>query len=234
MRLRLRACTAIERTLARGKPAADALASLQALLVDEESQPLFLHGARGMRIEMYDSTLAIADGQTSMNGIPARAAPLVLHSIRASMVHVPTIVVEAAKHPVEELAPELRRTMPDRAALPYYYRTDILPIVEKFAEDLGSGQIRSQTMLRCTIAALAAERYRRANGRLQASLAELVPAYLHAVPVDPFDRQPLRYRKTDDGVVIYSVGSDHADNRGELDRANGYGHGSDIGVQLWQ
>ena len=56
-------------------------------------------------------------------------------------------------------------------------------------------------------AAVAIERWRLAHpGRLPDTLAELVPAYLAAVPLDPYDGQPVRYKKLPVGYVVYSVG----------------------------
>jgi hypothetical protein len=43
-------------------------------------------------------------------------------------------------------------------------------------------------------------------------LDELVPSLLPAVPTDPFDDRPLRYRRTGDGWIIWSVGSDLKDD----------------------
>ncbi len=62
--------------------------------------------------------------------------------------------------------------------------------------------------------ALAASRYRLAHGRLPDRIEDLVPEYLPAVPRDPFDGLPLRYRRTDEGAIIYSVGPDGVDNGG--------------------
>jgi hypothetical protein len=53
------------------------------------------------------------------------------------------------------------------------------------------------------------------RGRLPDTLAELVPAYLDAVPLDPFDGKPLRYSRAK--KVIYSVGADLADAGGSVD-----------------
>jgi hypothetical protein len=74
---------------------------------------------------------------------------------------------------------------------------------------------------------LAVERYRRANrGAAPASLDALVPAFLTAVPEDPFSAapgEPIRYRREPDAYVIYSIDSNRRDDGGEL-----YGHGAAV------
>ncbi len=62
--------------------------------------------------------------------------------------------------------------------------------------------------------ALAVERYRLAEGHLPESLENLVPAYMEAVPKDPFDGRRLRYFTPEKGFVVYSVGDDLTDNGG--------------------
>ncbi|UCE46244.1 MAG: hypothetical protein JSW47_11535, partial [Phycisphaerales bacterium] len=64
-------------------------------------------------------------------------------------------------------------------------------------------------------AALAIQRYRLATARLPGRLADLVPAYLDAVPRDPFDGNELRYKKLDPGFVVYSIGDDLSDDGGK-------------------
>ena len=68
--------------------------------------------------------------------------------------------------------------------------------------------------LRVMRAALAVEGCRLKHGRLPASLKDLVPEYIKAVPVDPFDGKPLRYRKLKKGFVVYSVGRNGRDDGG--------------------
>jgi hypothetical protein len=64
-------------------------------------------------------------------------------------------------------------------------------------------------------AALAIERFRLANNnRLPATLDALVPDYCSSAPRDPFDEQPLRYKKLGRGYVVYSIGADGVDNGG--------------------
>lgn len=69
---------------------------------------------------------------------------------------------------------------------------------------------RAEARTRCTIAALAAERFRQAQDpkRWPKALAELCPEFLANVPDDPYTGKPLQLRVADDGIVIYSVGLD--------------------------
>jgi hypothetical protein len=69
---------------------------------------------------------------------------------------------------------------------------------------------------------IAVERYRNARGGIPEKLSDLVPAYLPAVPLDPWDGKPLRYKKLDKGYVIYSVGSDRKDDGGSADPERGF------------
>ncbi len=70
------------------------------------------------------------------------------------------------------------------------------------------------THVRLATTAIAAERFRLENGRLPENLNELVPQFLSAVPIDPFDGGSLRYHRLAKGYVIYSVGSDGHDDGG--------------------
>jgi hypothetical protein len=88
-----------------------------------------------------------------------------------------------------------------------------------------------------TIAAIALERYRLQHGHYPPALAQLVPAYLPQIPLDPMDGRPLRYRlKPDNDYTLYSVGQNGRDDRGnpamhDPTRQFRPGEGLDI---LWQ
>jgi hypothetical protein len=61
--------------------------------------------------------------------------------------------------------------------------------------------------LRSARIALAIERFRISHDRhLPQTLAELTPFGSSGVPIDPFDGQPLRYKKLTSGYVVYSIG----------------------------
>jgi hypothetical protein len=68
--------------------------------------------------------------------------------------------------------------------------------------------------------ALAIERFRLANtNSLPPTLDALVPKYCSSAPRDPFDEQPLRFKKLARGYVVYSIGADGVDNGG-VERGN--------------
>jgi hypothetical protein len=61
---------------------------------------------------------------------------------------------------------------------------------------------------------LAIRAYQLDEGPLPATLRQLVPKYLDAIPTDPYGNAPLRYRVTKGGHTIYSVGPDGDDDAG--------------------
>jgi hypothetical protein len=63
---------------------------------------------------------------------------------------------------------------------------------------------------------IALKRYQLREGKMPKDLAALVPAYLDDLPRDLVNGQPLRYRlNTDGSFVLYSVGEDARDDRGD-------------------
>lgn len=108
-------------------------------------------------------------------------------------------------------------TMKARGFPPKIFTGLLLPAMSKVGNRFATYEARR----RAGLAALAVERYRLANkGALPGKLDALVPRYLLEVPVDPYDGQPLRFRRLEKGYVIYSVGSDLEDNDG-LERPPG-------------
>jgi hypothetical protein len=78
---------------------------------------------------------------------------------------------------------------------------------------------------RCGAAALrgliAVELYRRRHGHWPEKVPE-------GCPTDPIDGAPLRFKRTADGVVVYSIGNDRKDGGGDVE-----GWRNDIGFRLW-
>ena len=76
--------------------------------------------------------------------------------------------------------------------------------------------LRYETRRELTIAALAVERHRRKHGRLPARLADLVPEFVSAGPLDWMDGNPLRYRVNADGTfTLWSIGENLKDDGGD-------------------
>ena len=109
---------------------------------------------------------------------------------------------------------------------PYILSGLLLPALGKaFNKDAGN-----IALLRAAQTALAIERYRLAHdNQPPESLQNLLPDFLSAVPIDPFDGQPLRFKKPGKGYVVYSVGSDREDDGGKEKQP---GDKSDSGYDL--
>ena len=81
---------------------------------------------------------------------------------------------------------------------------------------------RSLTTSRLAITVAGLERHRLATGRYPKALSDLVPKWEPAVPLDPMDGQPLRYRLNADGAfTLYSIGPNHADDHGVFESKQG-------------
>jgi len=70
------------------------------------------------------------------------------------------------------------------------------------------------------VTAIALKRCQLRHGSHPADLAALVPEFLPAVPRDPVDGQPLRYRRSgEQSFSLYSIGADGEDNGGDANTA---------------
>ena len=107
-------------------------------------------------------------------------------------------------------------------------------------------EIKSQGMLRTTLVALACEQYRLKHQRWPATLDALVAEkLLPAMPIDPADGRPLRYRQDAENIIVYSIGIDEKDDQGNIVRAPLVDQrfvtsrrvtdapGEDVGFRLW-
>lgn len=74
---------------------------------------------------------------------------------------------------------------------------------------------RIEAQRRVALVGLASNRYRAKHGNLPEKLDDLTTDFLPVVPRDPFDGQPLRFKPTADGWIIYSIGQDLIDDGGK-------------------
>jgi hypothetical protein len=235
----------LERTLGQGEVSASSLANAQRQFEDEAAQRLFLFGVRGERAGYHHMMELIESGQMKASmffqatTVPTakieawfedRNAEALLRKSHAPHVRVMTKIVEIAKLPVEEQPSKLKaylHSIDNDSDLPIQVRL-LRPSMEKFGESFW----RFQALIRCAIVGIATERYRLTHKQWPDSLKSLVPDFLAKVPLDPFDAKPLRYRRLENGVLIYSIGPDEKDDGGKVDRQNPR-ESPDIGFQLW-
>lgn len=236
---------ALERTLAQTEPPAEQLEAMQELLAREIEAPILVEAMRGERAGDDQLMLHLKDGNVKISALmagPIRGTrnsledwlmdhlPLVVSGGRPEFLRMMNKNVEAAKLPPEKQGPvfdEINREARDSSAI--FVRL-LLPATQKVSQ----AHRRIQAQMRCAMVGVAAERYRIKHGQWPAALADLcTDGLLAAVPTDPCDGRPLRYKGLPNGVLVYSVGMDGVDNGGALDRVNLIGTGVDIGFQLW-
>jgi hypothetical protein len=116
----------------------------------------------------------------------------------------------------------------DAAARPWPERMDPPPSAyvsqtQRFGSSRG-GDANTMALLasglmwvRCARLVVAVEQYRLAHGQTLPSRAgDVVPAYLDALPIDPFSGKPLRFVPEARGYVVYSFGRNRRDDGGQL------------------
>jgi hypothetical protein len=242
-----RAAAAVERTLALSVPASKDLADLQELVEEEESHPGLLLGHRGNRAAAYvrldglikgvfrvEDTLSDRDPKYGWRVKYARWT--IRDGIRRGLPQLLELhnrAVEITRLPLHQQAVAEKDLTADIVLLagkfPFFSQS--WPSTEHF----GSQFREKVAYLRCLTTLLALERYRQAKGTWPARLDELMPKLLKAMPLDPFDGKPLRYKKLADGVIVYSVGTDGIDDGGKINPPTKPGPPPrrDLGLRLW-
>jgi hypothetical protein len=215
--LRRMAATLLERILAQGAISKGLLTEMQTALTEEASEPLLMRGLRGQRAAMYSTFLHWEKEGISWDELPRGRSSFFnegrvwiagksakLRQGNSWSLNFHTMLIEELKKPGVSQYQALKNLgkiveEEDRKLIGWLLFMSVPLKMEK----------RSCNNLHTTIAALAAERFRLRNNRWPKSLDELVKAgLLKEIPIDLMDGKPLRFRRTIDGLVIYSVGAD--------------------------
>jgi len=240
----------IERALAQGQPSDAPLAALQQLLEKEEAEQLTMNALRGERAGFDHLLEAFQTGKKALTDRDLKGlsglnrssdedreqldamdlrSPGLIPAQRAAMLRYMNRGVEIAKLPLEQQQGQFERWEAAAKDQPPLVRLFTPAVSKTFAADQ---RVRAQ--LRCAAAALAAERYRLKRGSWSTGWDALVAAgCLQEVPVDPYDGKPLRLKRVKDGLVIYSVGPNGAENGGNGRRMNQTPKGKDIAFRMW-
>lgn len=98
-----------------------------------------------------------------------------------------------------------------------------------YSLNMSGRQQESYAFARLARTAIAIKRYSLEHDDTLYELDALVPEYLDAVPLDPFDEKPLRMRGFPGGVVVYSIGENATDDGG----VEG-GSREDLTIAVWE
>jgi hypothetical protein len=236
---------ALERTLAQGEPPPAQLKVLQNLLAREINSTFFVQAVRGERAGGDAIFATLRKGDVTLSRLVGRKPggtgrpvddwlvdhfPGVMLRGRAEELRLMTRAIEAARLPAEKQGAAFDEI--DKAARASSNRLvrEQMPAVANVALH----DRRAKAILRCALVAVAAERYRFKHERWPAAIDELrKDGLLAAVPLDPFDGAPLRWKLRTDGVVVYSVGQDGVDDGGAVGRQDQRAAGLDLGLRLW-
>lgn len=242
------ACLAIERSLALGEAGDADLALLQQALALEEKHPTWLVCARGERAMSHATFEAIHSGEIPMQdvlgaGLMYGGSDLtwkerIFGISKSDMRRQHAILLEYVSRVVANARLPMHEQEKDAAVLDGEVRAmtsdaRLVKMLLPAITTMSHATRRNAASVRCMMTLVAIERYRVKAKKWPEKLEELVPAYLDAVPLDPFDGKPLRYHSTDHGVMVYTTGQDRIDNGGALNRKSPVDPGSDWGYELW-
>jgi hypothetical protein len=236
----------VELTLALHPTVPDELlAEFQQLLAEEYPIPKMASIMRADRAnlhQLYDNLRTGKDTIRAMvtrwglrvpSGIPVQSVLFALQERgeHTAILKYSTDLIEICKHPEQEWLSRVK-AQPGPASRG--------SVVFKVLQGLGFGEriitahLQSQARLRTARVAIACERYRMKTGDWPKTLAEIPKELLPAVPNDPFDGKPVKYKLGDGVAIVYSVGEDETDHGGNLSKILYPQPGSlhDIGFQL--
>jgi hypothetical protein len=233
---------AVERTLAQGAAGEESLQKLQKLLELSAAHDTLHHAIRGERAAGQQTYDLVREGKTTISEIMAGAGAKVPPQERVidlfpglilkgypDYMRKMTEQVRASKLPEPERTEKLLQIEDNIRRNPSMLTRLIMPATMKVSQ----ASQRDQAYMRTAIAALAVERYRLLHDWPR-TLEDVVKAgFLKEIPTDPYDGQPLRYKRTPTGAIVYSAGFDKADNGGTINRNNFTAPGSDIGFELF-
>lgn len=218
----------LECTLAHGVSSDEELANLQTVILKESDESIFATMVRGDRAALHYSLGSLATGDATKTALEAVGAKdrselpsaSEIRRFHAWLLRHQTRGVDAARRPPHEWMKhipsfaEYEMTDPVFASLFSGQAKGLVVNAKNFA----APALRHLALARSAAAGLAVERYRLARGDWPKDLASVVPTYLKDVPKDPYDGKPLLFRRTANGVVVYSLGPNEADDGGKIHR----------------
>lgn len=234
--------------LAWGEPT-DGLEELQRELWAEADVPFFRIGMRGERAAIDKLFRGLADGSIPIEeAIPmatdqkANAGQVAAFRVyralipgdHAKALELTSKYVEASHLPHHEQLAAMKAVpipKPPPEEFRYILTRLMLPACDRMAE----AGLRARAELLAAATGVACERFRRKHGRWPTDPNELVPAFLPAVPVNPFDAKPINYRTFGDRIAVYFYWADPPRKTDDVPEEFRVGHppGAAYGLRLW-
>jgi len=132
-------------------------------------------------------------------------------------------LIDAARRPIHECVADARKIEAELTAKTAPSTAGLCMILGPAMTRIPKTIARNIAIFRTAYAGTAIQRYKLNNGTLPLRLSDLAPEFLDAVPEDPFDGQPLRYKAFENGYVVDSIGENGADDGGDESRVPSMG-----------
>lgn len=124
--------------------------------------------------------------------------------------------VDATQHGSPKMLAAWQRVFEDvEAVLNSPLRTDLFVGIISPVPSAANGAAYTHVLCQGAATQIAVKRFRMKYGDRPETLIEMRPEFLVSIPVDPHSGEPLRYRPTSTQTLIYSVGENLQDDRGD-------------------
>lgn len=247
----------LERVLATGPPASISLETIQPEFAREALAPRLAMALAGERAMFHDTFAVLSRDPSRLQEIVALTGdPSVSADAIAKVLPPPSQRAAFFRHneavglqfwnravgigarPLAEQAPLWQQWDADLKALrPSGANPADTPFLAMLLmsgnEAVFHAEMRIVCRLRAAELALACERFRQKNNRWPGRKEDLVPTFIPEWPVDPYSGKLLRVSKSTDGLVLYGLGDDSKDDRGNLSPKGLTSQGFDVGLHLY-
>ena len=211
-------CSSMEYTLNRTTLNDEQLTGLQQQLnhvYQDERITRGLIGERCFNVELFRNIYDVDLGQMTYPSPPPKIPrmPGVKDRNFAMSLKLIRQYIDAMKLPAHQQLSRYREIAAkvDKLSASFYSLTKMCT---RQLEQVALIDLKYTAQIDCARVALGIERYRLAKGALPKVLDDLVPRYIDEVPIDPFDGKPVRYKLTEPGYIVYSIGEDGTDEGG--------------------
>jgi hypothetical protein len=199
------------------EPSEASLQALAAALTEQDQDDLVARQAATFRAGLIENIWSPGRQWyvTSRFGPPLLVRPAHASTVRRDIAVLSELLEQARGPWPQRIRIEAPDRMPAQTAGSWRSMEDVLRYsFRSRARQLAA----SLAEFRVARVAVAVERHRRHAGVLPESLDQLAPTWLERALIDPFSGQPLVYRVTDDGFIVYSLGLNQQDDGGNLER----------------